>query len=615
MSAIDWSIVAGYCVIAFGIGIYFSRRATRNLDEYFVAGRQLPWWIAGTSMVATSFAADTPLAIAKIVRTQGLQGNWFWWGSVMAFMASACLFSRFWHRGRFLTDAEVYELRYGGRSAAALRAFNALYRSVFMNCIIMGWVILAMTKIMGVLFGIETQEEKLIAVAACIVIALFYATVAGMWGVVATDMLQLLIATIGSFSLAAIAVQKLGGLQSMREQIVQTLAEQSARAGPSDASPLVGADQIFNFLPSADAGALVLATFFVFVTIKWWNEAEGAGYLAQRVLACRSERDGALAMLWYALIHFVVRVWPWILVGLASIVFFPELKDAEEAYPRMIGLLPTGLRGLMVASLLAAFMSTIDTHLNWGSSYLVNDLYKRFWASDRSAGHYVRVAQLASVLLMLAAGVTALIMDSIVGAWYFLSEVSSGLVVAILLRWFWWRVNAWSEITAMSVSLVLANGFKWIGAATGQPFFADDAYFPIRLVVIIAVCTVAWVAVTLATKPVPLETLRTFYRQIRPPGFWGPVRQAGDSSPEDAQASRLLVAWISGTACIYCLLIGVGKVLLAEPAIGWSLIAAGVVCGHVLLRNFESRDQSETDSETGQAEGSSQSAAAKALVE
>ena len=316
----------------------------------------------------------------------------------MAFMASALLFSRFWYRGRFLTDAEVYELRYSGKSAAALRAFNALYRSVFMNCIIMGWVILAMTKIMGVLFGIETQEEKLIAVGACIVIALFYATVAGMWGVVATDMLQLVIALIGSISLAGIAVHKLGGLQSMREQIVQTLAEQSARAGETGASPLVGADQIFNFLPGAEAGSLALATFFVFVTIKWWNEAEGSGYLAQRVLACKSERDGALAMLWYALIHFVVRVWPWILVGLASIVFFPDLKDAEEAYPRMIGLLPVGLRGLMVASLLAAFMSTIDTHLNWGASYLVNDLYKRFWAPLRSPQHYVRVAQLASVL-------------------------------------------------------------------------------------------------------------------------------------------------------------------------------------------------------------------------
>jgi Na+/proline symporter len=454
----------------------------------------------------------------------------------------------------------------------------------------MGWVILAMTKIIGVLFAVESPEGKLVAVGVCIGIALIYATIAGMWGVVATDLLQLVMATVGSFALAIISVEKLGGLRAMRAGIVRTIGEQSAKALDAGIVPLPGSDQLFDSLPGPEAGGLAIATFFIFVTVKWWAGAEGDGYMAQRIFACKSERDGALAVLWYALLHFVVRVWPWILVGLASIVFFPALSDAEEAYPRMIAFLPVGLRGVMIASLLAAFMSTIDTHLNWGSSYLVTDLYKRFRAPGRSAEHYVRVAQIASVLLMVLAGGTALAMDSIVGAWYFLSEVSSGLVLATLLRWLWWRVNAWSEITAMTASLVLANGFKWIGAVTGEPFFREDAFFPIRLVIIITVCTIAWIIVTVRTKPVSLTRLRAFYRRIRPPGFWGPVREEGDESPETGQGLRLLGAWASGTAAIYCLLVGTGKILLTEGSAGWVVIAAGVACGFFSLGSLDRRE-------------------------
>jgi Na+/proline symporter len=590
LGIVDWSIVAGYCVLAIGIGAWMSRRATRNVDEYFVAGRSLPWWVAGTSMVATSFAADTPLAISQIVRTQGLQGNWFWWSSVMAFMLSACLFSRFWHRGRFLTDAQIYELRYEGRSATVLRAFNAVYRSVFMNCIIMGWVILAMTKIIGVLLPLQSESGKVIAVAICIAIALVYATVAGMWGVVVTDLVQLAMALTGSIGLAVISVRKLGGLGHMREQVLSTIAEQSAAPPDAGVSPLQGAEHIFDFVPSADAGGLALATFVVYVTIKWWAGAEQDGFAAQRIFACRSERDARLAMLWYSFLHFIVRVWPWILVGLASIVFFPVLSDAEEAYPRMIGFLPVGLRGVMVASLLAAFMSTIDTHLNWGSSYLVTDLYRRFLARDRDERHYVRVAQLASVLLVLLAGATALAMDSIVSAWYFLSEIGSGLVVVVLLRWLWWRVNAWAEITGMSVSLVLANAFRWIGAVSDQPFCADDAWFPIRFAVIIGVSTAAWIVVALVTPPVSRDRLREFYRRIRPPGWWDPVREEGEVSPETGLAPRLFAAWACGTASVFCLLVGIGKVLLAEPGLGWPLVAVGGVFGWGLFRYLERPD-------------------------
>lgn len=615
LTAIDWSVVVGYCLLALGIGVYMSRRATQNLDEYFVAGRTLPWWVAGTSMVATSFAADTPLALSRIVRTQGLQGNWYWWSGVMAFMLCACLFAKLWHRAHLITDAELYELRYDGWGSKALRSFNAAYRSIFMNCIIMGWVTLAMTKIIGVLLDLPTlvmvrsggfhwiasglspveagmdpatvvfmADERILGVVVCILIALTYATISGMWGVVATDLIQFVIAMIGSISLAWVSVAKLGGITRMREAVLQAVDANAAAVADQGLSALCASDTILRFAPSWNAGGLALSTFIIFITVQWWGGAEGGGFLAQRLFACKNDRHGALAVLWFSFAHFVIRFWPWAIVGLASIVFFPQLEDAEQAYPMMIGFLPVGLRGLMVASLLAAFMSTIDTHLNWGASYMVSDIYKRFLVRDRSSKHYVKISQVAVVLLMVLAGITSLFMDSVYSAWIYLSEIGSGLVLATLLRWFWWRINAWSEMSAMMASLLFANLFRILGTTLDLPFFNGNEWYPVRIVVLLLLCTLVWFVVTILTKPVSKERLREFYLKVQPGGFWEPILEAGDPRPGPGHARLIFKAWLAGVVSIYALLIGIGKVLLAEPLSGWLLTALGLAAGAFLVR-------------------------------
>ncbi|MBN1270128.1 MAG: Na+:solute symporter, partial [Kiritimatiellae bacterium] len=544
-------------------------------------------------------------------------GNWYWWSGVMGFMLCACLFARMWQRAHLVTDAEIYELRYDGAGSKALRSFNAAFRSIFSNCITMGWVTLAMTKIIAVLLDLPSlvvlrgggfrlvdgaltlsaagldpaavlfvADEKIIGVLFCILIALTYATISGMWGVVATDLVQFVIAMIGSISLAVIAVVKLGGPAAMRAAVLAAIDQNAAAAAAEGLSPLCASGSILRFAPDISGGGLALATFVIFVTVQWWGGSEGGGFLAQRLFACRNERHGALAVLWFSFAHFVIRVWPWIIVGLASIVFFPKLADAEMAYPMMIGFMPVGLRGLMVASLLAAFMSTIDTHLNWGASYLVNDIYKRFLVRGRTEHHYVRVAQVASVLMMVLAGVTAMQMKSIYSAWLYLAEIGAGVVLATLLRWFWWRVNAWSEISAMVASLILANGFRIVGGLFNVPFLCADEWYAVRMVVVLAVCTVIWIVVTFLTEPVSRARLREFYARVQPGGCWGPVREPGDPQPEKGHGWRIFGAWCYGVVSVYCLLIGTGKVLLAEPAVGWALIAAGLAAGYLLVRNM-----------------------------
>jgi len=476
-------------------------------------------------------------------------------------------------------------------------------------------VTLAMTKIIGVLLelpslvvlknggfrwlgqaetpagaGVDPEtvafmaDEKILGVAACIVIALTYATISGMWGVVATDLIQFVMAMIGSISLAVIAIAKLGGPSAMREAVLRAVEENAAAVAAENLSPLCASESLLRFAPSWDEGGLAIATFFIYITIQWWGGAEGGGFLAQRLFSCKDDRHGALAVLWFSFAHFVIRFWPWVIVGLASIVFFPRLEDAENAYPLMIGFLPVGLRGLMVASLLAAFMSTIDTHLNWGASYVVNDFYKRFLVRHKSARHYVRVSQVAVVALMLLAGITALNMDSVYSGWLYLSEIGAGLVLATLLRWFWWRINAWTEISAMVTSLVTANAFRVAGRAYEVPMLYADEWFAMRIAVLLLVCTVVWVAVTYMTRPVDRERLRSFYLQVQPGGFWDPILEPGDPRPEPGHGWLVFRAWVAGVFSVYCLLIGIGKILLAEPGLGWSLVVAGAVAAYLLVR-------------------------------
>jgi len=578
LDSVDWVFIVGYCVVAFGIGIYFSKRASKNISEFFVAGRSLPWWLAGTSIVATTFAADTPLVVSGFVRSKGIYENWFWWNALMGGMLCVFFYARLWRRAGILTDMEFIELRYQGRPASALRGFMAVYGGVLQNCIVMGWVMLAMVKICHVMLG----WPKVTSIAVLVILALGYTILSGFWGVVMTDLIQFIMAMTGSITLAGIVLWKMGGPAGMVEAVAAT----------------PGVDlKVFDIVPDWEtAGKLALITFVIQVTVQWWGGGQGGGYVVQRLFSTRTEKDSVLAMLWFNFAHYVLRPWPWIIVGLASLAYFHPTpnEDPELGYPKMMAqFLPVGLRGLMVASLLAAFMSTTDTQLNWGSSYLVNDLYKRFIRRNASARHYVNASRVAMVLLTGLGALAAWKMESIKGAWIYLAVLMSGAAFVGLARWFWWRVNPWSEITALGGSFIIANGLHWaelLSAAglVSEPAMAQVRWFyekdlwAVRLLVIIVVCTILWVIVTFLTSPVPTEHLKRFYRRVRPGGWWHPIAEkCPDVSPDTLVGGWS--GWFAGVICVYAGLFGIGYLCLARTIAGLACLAVAVVAGWFMV--------------------------------
>ncbi len=600
---IDWLLIFSYCAVALAIGAWYSRRATKNIEEFFVAGRNLSWWVAGTSIVATTFAADTPLAVARLSRGGGIYENWLWWSGLMGGMLCVFFYARLWRRAGILTDVEFIELRYDGKSAAVLRGFLAAYSGVLQNCIVMAWVIVAMVKISGSLFdlsaldtllaswtGLSIAWGKLIVITGLILITLLYTALSGLWGVVMTDFLQFIMAMTGSVSLAGIVVYKLGGFSEMVTQIQAS----------EEFSP-----KLFHFVPDfSTATRLALITFIVQVTIQWWGGGQGGGYLAQRLFATRSERDSALAALWFNFAHYVLRPWPWIIVGLASIAVIPKEElvnastgqvDLERAYPMMmVRFLPVGLRGLMVASLLAAFMSTIDTQLNWGTSYIVNDLYKRFLRRNAHEKHYVVVSRLTMVVLMILGGIAAWQYDSITEAWIYLAKLTAGAGFVGLLRWYWWRVNAWAEITALLSSLIVSNAyllFRLLHRAGVLPtpimekvdwLYSSEAY-AILLVIIIVVSTAAWIVVMYLTKPVSEKVLDAFYTKVRPSGWWMPVA-ARCQLPLPRPAYSVWLPWLAGVVCIYSGLFSLGYLCLTQIGKGLILAVISVLSGWYMVK-------------------------------
>jgi Na+/proline symporter len=520
MQFIDWLIVAAYCLLSLGIGVFLARRAGRSMADFLLSGRSLPWWLAGTSMVATTFAADTPLAVTGIVRTKGIAGNWFWWNMVMSSMLWAFFYARLWRRTGLLTDVEFMELRYSGKPAAFLRGLKAFYSSILINCIVMGWVILAITKIGSVALGlgevgsvhvpivdVEMAADTLLTISL-ILLALIYSVLSGLWGVVVTDFIQFAMAMLGSIALAVIAVKHIGGIGNI---------------GPMLNSSIAAPPSALRLAPEPGAGRLALITFGVYLGVQWWafRNADGGEYIGLRAMACRDDRHARLAILWYSFAHYVLRPWPWILVALVSIVVYPNLADPELGYPKMmIDFLPLGLRGLMVASLLAAFMSTIDTHLHWGASYLANDIYKRFIHPGAGERHYVLVSRLAMIGIAALAVWSSSVMDSIVWAWKFLIAIGAGVGLVYLLRWYWWRINAWSEISAMICSLITA-----VTIFLFTPLGAEE-YEGVRLLIIVAVSTGAWLAVTMLSPPTAEESLMKFYERVRPGGLgWRAIEE------------------------------------------------------------------------------------------
>jgi solute:Na+ symporter, SSS family len=584
LTTIDWLVVALYFVLNIGIGFYYKARAGSSVSEFFLSGRDVPWWLAGTSMVATTFAADTPLVVTGLVATRGIAGNWLWWNFVASGMLTVFFYARLWRRSGVMTDIEFSEIRYAGKPAAFLRGFRALYLGIPINCIILGWVNLAMVKILTLILGI-TKTEALLIVIGLIAITSFISTLSGLWGVLVTDMVQFLIKMTMVIVLAVAAVHAVGGTGAMKAKLMAVDAARIASGGAQGS--------VLSFIPDIGSAWMPVITFITYISVQWWAtwypgaEPGGGGFVAQRMFCARDERHSLLATLWFNIAHYAIRPWPWIIVGLASLILYPNLQDKETGYVLvMIDHLPPYLRGLMVAAFAAAYMSTIATQLNWGASYLINDFYRRFLNTAASDRHYVRASQIATVLITIVSAIVTFYMDSIAGAWKLLILTGAGTGGVLLLRWYWWRINAWSEVSAMVSAFIVSVAMQMtFGFDSARP--VDEAWI---MIITVAITTVVWLAVTFLTKPESTETLVSFYRRTAPSvKGWGPIASlAPDVRPRQDGLSNL-VDWICGCVLIYGVLFGVGKILLQETALGIGLIGLGLAAGAVIYWDLSRR--------------------------
>ena len=580
---LDWSIIALYFAFNVAVGLYYKRRASRDTAEFFLSGRNVPWWLAGTSMVATTFAADTPLVVTGLVARNGIAGNWLWWNLLASGMLTVFFYARLWRRAGVMTDIEFSELRYAGPPAAFLRGFRALYLGLLINCIILGWVNLAMAKILQLVFSIS-KGEALWIVVGLIVLTSAISTLSGLWGVLVTDLFQFVIKMGMVIVLAVVAVDAVGGIEAMKAKLA--VIDRVRAASGSRGS-------VLSFVPEVGSAWMPMLTFFVYIAVNWWAtwypgaEPGGGGYVAQRMLSAKDEKHSLLATLWFNIAHYAVRPWPWILVALASLILFPGLKDPEAGYIRvMIDYLPSSLRGLMVAAFAAAFMSTIATQLNWGASYLVNDFYRRFVRRDASEPHYVLASRLATALLTVISAAVAFRIESIGGAWKLLIITGAGTGAVLLLRWYWWRINAWSEVAAMITAFVVSVLLQTVGGLDSD----RPLDFARIVLVTVAVTTVVWLVVTFATRPEMDATLVAFYRRTRPSRLgWGPVAaRAPDVRPSTDGLANLL-DWVAGCVLVYGALFGVGKLLLHETLPGILMLGVGAIGGVVIYRDLSRR--------------------------
>ena len=581
----DWLIIVLYFIVSAAIGLAYTRKAGQSLADYFVSGRSLPWWLAGTSMVATTFAADTPLAVAGLVAKYGVAGNWLWWNGALSGVLTVFFFSRLWRRAGVLTDVEFAELRYGGRPAAVLRGFRALYLALPINLIIMGWVTRAMVTILHISLNIDPWKAALFLFAVTAVYSVF----AGLWGVIVTDLFQFVFAMGGSILLAVLAVRSVGGLD-------QLTTRTAAHFGSTEAA--------FGVIPPLDAPWLPVTTLMVWLGVQWWaawypgQEPGGGGYVVQRILSAKDERHGLLATLWFTIAHYALRPWPWILVGFVGLLRYPNLANPEEGYVRvMVDILPSPLRGLLLAAFAAAYMSTISTHLNWGASYLVNDVYLRFIRPDASQRAQVRASRVATAFLMVASLVVMGFLSSVEQGWKLLIGLGAGTGLVFILRWYWWRVNAWSEISAMVASFITSVVLTRFGHSLGDPGTRDYAF---TMVTTVAITTVVWLAVTLLTAPESVETLDRFYRRVRPggPGWRAVAERTGYGQDRIPGGALSWVNWVAGIGAVYTAVFAVGAFLTGQPSSG--LVYALVATGAFLLiqRNLRADEQLAADVDT-----------------
>jgi SSS family solute:Na+ symporter len=580
MHPLDWTIIALYFLFSAAIGLLYTRRAGTSTQEFFLSGRNLPWWLAGTSMVATTFAADTPLAVTELVAKNGVAGNWIWWNFVFGGILTVFFFARLWRRAGIMTDVEFVELRYAGRPAAFLRGFRAIYLGIFMNCIIMAWVNLAMASILEGMFGIPSSEV-LFWVAIALVVTALYSALAGLWGVAVTDAVQFVLAMGGCIILAVIVLQQpeIGGLAGLRERLP---------ASSFRILPVVG-----ETADVAGTLALSVAAFLAFVGVQWWAswypgaEPGGGGYVAQRMMSAKDERHSLFATLWFTVAHYCLRPWPWILVGLASLILYPELGAEQKRLGYVYAMrdyLPVGMRGVLVAAFLAAYMSTIATQLNWGTSYIINDFYRRFVRPRAEERHLVAVSRVTTLLIMVASLLVTSVLETISGAWAFIIEAGAGLGLVLILRWYWWRINAWSEIAAMLTPV----------AAYGAVRLWTTLEFPVTLYLIVSVTTVVWLVVTLLTRPTAEATLQEFYRRVYPGGpGWRRIARSVPEAPAAEGLGRMALAWVAGVVLVYSTLFGIGRLLFGDIPEGVIFLAvaagAGLAISWLLSRtNFGS---------------------------
>ena len=584
LTYIDFFVIALYFLINLGIGLLLRKRATKNVSEFFVSGGKASWWLAGTSMVATTFAADTPLVVSGLIARNGIAGNWIWWNMVFSGMLTVFFFAKLWRRAGVLTDVEFAEIRYSGKPASFLRGFRAIYLGLPINLIIMGWVNLAIVKIMMMVLGIPKVEALIIAIGIMFLTAAI-STLSGLWGVLWTDLFQFFLKMGMVIALAVFAVAKVGGLDTLVTKLHEIDLTRHNQGS------------ILAFIPDLHSAWMPMITFFSFIAVSWWAswypgaEPGGGGYIAQRIYSAKDEKNSLLATLWFNVAHYALRPWPWILVGLVAVVRFQHdatfQGDPETGYIRiMIEDLPIYLRGLMLAAFAAAYMSTIGTHLNWGASYLVNDVYRRFLKKDKSEKHYIKFSQVITMTLMFLSAIVTFYMDSIVGAWQFLIAVGAGTGLVFILRWFWWRINAWSEISAMIAAFVTSLYLQFVvGLSESNP-----KEFAWILLVTVAVTTTVWVSVTFLTQPEPMEKLISFYKRVRPnPIFWKPVAKLVPEVVPQKDGIFNLLNWIAGVALIYTMLFGVGKVILGNVYLGIFLIAVGIASGIFIYWNMNKK--------------------------
>jgi Na+/proline symporter len=588
LTPLDWAVVAAYFLFNLAIGFYYKSRAGKNISEFFLSGRNAPWWLAGTSMVATTFAADTPLAVTGMVARNGIAGNWLWWNAVASGMLTVFFYARLWRRSGVTTDVEFAEIRYAGKPAAFLRGFRALYLGIPINCIILGWVNLAMVKILSLTLGVS-KDWALAIVVGIIVVTSFVSTLSGLWGVLVTDLFQFVIKMTMVIVLAVAAVRAVGGIDMMKQQLGAIDRAKGLATGTAGSA--------LSFIPDLNSAWMPMITFLVYISMNWWAtwypgaEPGGGGYIAQRMFCAKDEKHSLLATLWFNIAHYAVRPWPWVLAALAAVILYQHdpafQQDPETGYIRvMIDYLPAWLRGTMVAAFAAAFMSTVGTQLNWGASYLVNDFYRRFWRPKASDRHYVRASQMATVLLTIISAVITRYMNSIAGAWQLLIVTGAGTGTVLILRWYWWRINAWSEVSAMATAFVVSVALQTKFGLSS----ADPRGFAYIMLITVAITSAVWLAVTFLTAPEPEAQLLSFYKRVRPAAvLWKPIARLAPELPASPELKYSFFDWIAGCALIYGALFGAGKVILKDYLTGTILLTIALAGGLYIYRDLNRR--------------------------